>query len=36
VHDLSTLPNAESFADVLASELGVAGMRLVVISSPAA
>ncbi len=36
VHDLSTLPNAESFADVLASELGVAGARLVVISSPAA
>jgi len=36
VHDLSTLPNAESFADVLASELGVAGKRLVVISSPAA
>jgi N-methylhydantoinase A len=36
VHDLSTLPNAESFADVLASELGVAGRRLVVISSPAA
>lgn len=36
VHDLSTLPNAESFADVLASEIGVAGARLVVISSPAA
>ncbi len=36
VHDLSTLPNAESFADVLASELGIAGERLVVISSPAA
>jgi hypothetical protein len=36
VHDLSTLPNAESFADVLASELGVSGARLIVISTPVA
>ncbi len=36
VHDLSTLPDSDSFAEVLADELGFEGRRLVVVISPAA
>lgn len=36
VHDLSSLPSAESFAEVLAAEISIPGPKLVVISSPAA
>jgi N-methylhydantoinase A len=35
VHDLSSLPDSGSFAEVLAAEVSVPGPKLVVISSPA-
>jgi len=36
IHDLSTLPDSDSFAEVLADELGFEERRLVVISLPSA
>ena len=36
IHDLSTLPDSDSFAEVLGDELAFEGKRLIVISSPAA
>ncbi len=36
IHDLSTLPDSDSFAEVLADELAFEERRLIVVSSPAA